>query len=176
MNYPNAVIEELMQDFRQTIGNDFVKYRNHVYRVFLNCILLDEAPENAEKYAIAAVFHDIGIWTDHSIDYLRPSIIEMRHYLTARGKAGLADEISSMIYWHHKVSRYRGKFELSTEVFRRADWADITFGVIAFGLDSRKLLHNRKMLPNNGFHIFLAKKLVTNFFKNPLKPLPMFTK
>jgi hypothetical protein len=34
---------------------------------------LDMKNGNEEKYAIAAVFHDIGIWTTHTIDYLDPS-------------------------------------------------------------------------------------------------------
>lgn len=176
MDYPNAIIEDLMHGFEPTIGTDFEKYRNHVYRVFLNCILQDDNPENAGKYAIAAVFHDIGIWTDHTIDYLSPSIVQLRKYLAATGKDDLGDEIACMIYWHHKISRYHGKFEHVTEVFRRADWADVTFGVVGFGLDSRALSHFRKMLPNKGFHVFLVKKLLLNFLKKPLKPLPMFTR
>jgi hypothetical protein len=81
-----------------------------------------------------------------------------------------------MIYWHHKISRYHGKFELTTEVFRRADWADVTFGIIAFDLDNEALSHFRKMLPNSGFHVFLVKKIVSNFLRKPWMPLPMFTK
>jgi hypothetical protein len=175
-NYPNAVIEDLMQYFRTDIGADFEKYRNHVYRVFLNCSLQDSNAGNIEKYAIAAVFHDIGIWTDHTIDYLPPSIDQLRRYLAENGKDSLADEIATMIYWHHKISRYHGKFEIVTEVFRRADWADVTFGIIAFDINAKESYYFRKMLPNKGFHAFLIKKLVLNFLKNPLKPLPMFTR
>jgi HD superfamily phosphodiesterase len=86
MDYPNAIIEDLMEEFRSAIGVDLEKYRNHVYRVFLNCILQDSNTGNVEKYAIAAVFHDIGIWTDHTIDYLSPSIAQARKYLAANGK------------------------------------------------------------------------------------------
>jgi hypothetical protein len=40
MKYSNATIESLLQNFKQVIGEDYEKYRNHVYRVFLNCILI----------------------------------------------------------------------------------------------------------------------------------------
>lgn len=40
---------------------------------------------NAEKYAIAAVFHDIGIWTNHTLDYLDPSAGQAKAYLTETG-------------------------------------------------------------------------------------------
>jgi hypothetical protein len=175
-NYPNAVIEELMQYFRPALGVDFEKYRNHVYRVFLNCTLQDANAGNVEKYAVAAVFHDIGIWTDHTIDYLSPSIDQLRKYLAEKDKDVLAEEIATMIQWHHKISGFSGEFARTTEVFRRADWADVTFGVIAFDIDAKALSSFRKMLPNKGFHVFLTKKLVLNFLKNPLKPLPMFTR
>jgi len=61
MQYSNAIIESLLQNYKQVIGADYEKYRNYVYRVFLNCILIDTVKSNEEKYAIAAVFHDIGI-------------------------------------------------------------------------------------------------------------------
>ncbi len=56
------------------MGADYDKYKNHVYRVFLNCLLIDSEKNNEEKYAIASVFHDVGIWTNHTFDYLDPSI------------------------------------------------------------------------------------------------------
>ena len=176
MDYPNAVIEELMQDFRQIIGTDFEKYRNHVYRVFLNCILQDNNPANTEKYAIAAVFHDIGIWTDHTIDYLNPSIAQAKSYLMSVNKPDLFEEVSSMIYWHHKISSYQGNFQQTTENFRRADWIDVSLGFLTFGVDKKIIRQNQKKIANLGFHMFLLRETTKNFLKHPLKPLPMFTK
>lgn len=176
MDYENNVIEELLLRFQPVIGADFEKYRNHVYRVFLNCILQDKAPENSEKYATAAVFHDIGIWTNNTIDYLDPSIEQLRHYLTASGKMLWLEEITAMIYFHHKVSRYDGQYKELVEVFRKADWSDVTLGLLPFGLNKSILAMNRKMLPNKGFHYFLIKKILKNILKHPSNPLPMFTR
>lgn len=61
------------------MGEDFDKYRNHVYRVFLNCRLIDSDTSNEEKDAITAVFHDIRIWTDYTIDYLEPSVAQAKN-------------------------------------------------------------------------------------------------
>lgn len=176
MSYPHAVIEDVFQRFKPVIGVDYERYRNHVYRVFLNCLLLDIDKTNEEKYALAVVFHDIGIWTNHTIDYLEPSIAQAKIYLTETGKPDWIDEISLMIYWHHKISPYRGKYEKTVENFRKADWIDVSLGVLRFGLDQQKLRQNRNTLPNRGFHWFLTRQITKNFFGNPLNPLPMFTK
>jgi len=39
-----------------------------------------------EKIAAAAVFHDLGIWTDRTFDYIAPSIAIAREYLVARAR------------------------------------------------------------------------------------------
>lgn len=173
-DYPNTIIEELLQKFKPVTGADHDKYRNHVYRVFLNCVLIDSEKNNEEKYAIAAVFHDIGIWTDHTIDYLTPSIAQAKRYLTETGKPEWIEEITSMIYWHHKTGRYKGSFEKTTENFRKADWIDVSLGLLTYGFDKQKIKANRKSLPNLGFHVFLIKRITQNFFRHPLHPLPMF--
>lgn len=172
----HEVIDRLLLRFRPVIGVDYDRYRNHVYRVFLNCRLLDADPEQEEKYAIAVVFHDIGIWTDHTIDYLAPSIAQARIYLAETGKQTWSDEISQMIYWHHKLSSYRGDYAKTVENFRKADWIDVSLGLLTFGADPQKIGENRKRLPNLGFHWFLIKATTRNFFRHPFNPLPMFTK
>lgn len=174
MTYPNHTIEELLHKFQPVLGADYEKYRNHVYRVFLACLLMDDDPTNTEKYAIAAVFHDIGIWTDHTIDYLDPSIAGAKTWLNENGKAAWSEEIALMIHWHHKPRRYRGIQQQLVENFRKADWIDVSLGLSNFGVDKHQLQYNRKQLPNRGFHLFLLKKLGRNFFRHPLKPLPMF--
>ncbi|TRW24246.1 phosphohydrolase [Flavobacterium zepuense] len=174
MAYPNPLIESLFNEFQPIMGADYHRYKNHVYRVFLNCLLLDSSDLNADKYAIAAVFHDIGIWTNDTIDYLDPSIAQAKLYLLVNGREALSGEITQMIYWHHKTGAYKGKYEQTVETFRRADWIDVTFGLLSFGVERKALAANRKLLPNLGFHAFLAKAVFKNLLKHPLNPLPMF--
>jgi len=172
----HRLIEDLLIRFKKILDIDYDKYRNHVYRVFLNCLLIDHNKENEEKYAIAAVFHDIGIWTNHTIDYLNPSIKQVAIYLSEIGQQSWVDEIKVMIDSHHKVSTYRGRNESTTECFRKADWIDITLGLMTFGFDKKEIEANRKLFPNHGFHLFLIKKVTRNFLKHPFNPLPMLRK
>lgn len=174
MQYANDVIEELLQRFKPAIGRDYEKYKNHVYRVFLNCLLLDGNKYNEDKYAVAAALHDIGIWTNHTIDYLPPSIKQAEIYLAESGKQLLITEISLMIYWHHKTGAYKGSHETTVETFRRADWADVSLNILTFGIKRRYLKLYRGIFPRKGFHFFLVKKVTKNFFRHPLNPLPMF--
>lgn len=176
MNYTNKTIDDLLHSFQPEIRKDFDSYRNHVYRVFLNCQLLDESKQNEEKYAIASVFHDIGIWTNTTIDYLDPSIEQAQLYLTNIDKQDWIDELSLMIYWHHKLTPYKGDYEKTVEVFRKADWIDVSLGLLSFGADKQKISQTRKEIPNLGFHLFLIKAVTKNSVKHPLNPLPMFTK
>ncbi len=176
MDYSNTKIDSLLKRFTFHIAADYEKYKNHVYRVFLNCILIDGEKANEEKYAIAAVFHDIGIWTNNTIDYLKPSIEQAKSYLSEVEKHGWIDEISLMIYWHHKTGRYTGEYVKTVESFRRADYIDVTLGLFNYGFDKKTISENREKFPNAGFHLFLIKRITKNFFRHPLNPLPMFTK
>jgi len=172
---PDEVIEEILEKCRPVILEDYDRYRNHVYRVFSNCILLDPQVAKCFKYALAAAFHDIGIWTNHTFDYLQPSEHQAILYLTNIGKTELIEEITSMIHWHHKFTPFRGKHQKTVDTFRKADWIDISLGLISFG-QKENIRAGRKKYPNLGFHLFLIKQTSKRFFKHPLSPLPMLRK
>ncbi len=176
MNNTNQLIEGLLHDFKPVLNRDYEKYRNHVYRVFLNCLMIDGEKTNEAKYAVAAVFHDIGIWTNNTINYLPPSIEQAKQYLIKTGKHEWQAEISSMIHWHHKTSGYKGEYQQTVESFRKADWIDVTLGLFTYGYNKKLISTNREQIPNRGFHLFLLKRITTNWLKHPLNPLPMFTK
>ena len=176
MENQNHASQNLLQKFKEELGSDYDKYKNHVLRVFSICLLMDDEKSNEEKYAIASVFHDIGIWTNHTFDYLQPSIEQACNHLTKIGRKDWIEEITLMISWHHKISRYRGKHEAIVENFRKADWIDVSFGLISFGVNKKKIKETRKTIPALGFHLFLLKATFKNFFRHPLNPLPMFKK
>src|SRR5262245_43325321 len=176
MNYLDKSIEDILIKFQPAIGKDIQLYRNHVYRVYLNCLMIDPQIENKRKYAIASAFHDIGIWTDHTFDYLAPSIKQAKQYLAEINKLEWLEEISSMINWHHKISKYNGKDEVLVENFRKADWIDVSLGLKTFGLDKSRIKENLKAIPYLGFHGFLLKQFLHQLIKHPLRPLPMFKK
>lgn len=174
-NHEQAV-DRLLQPFRKELGSDYEKYKNHACRVLGACVLLDSGTADGEKYAIAAAFHDIGIWTHHTLDYLGPSAAQAAAYLERVGKADWADEVGLMICWHHKMTPYTGDYRHSVETFRRADWIDVSLGLMRFGTDKKSLRENRKRWPNLGFHLFLVKGTFKNLLRHPLNPLPMFRK
>lgn len=176
MEYTNPIIEDIFRTRKSLMTVDYNRYRNHVYRVFTNCLRLDPDPVMSDKYAIAAAFHDIGIWTHHTFDYLVPSAVEALHYLRDIQREEWKDEITSMIYWHHKLTSYQGSFKGTVEIFRKADWVDVTLGVIAFGTDRAQIRKSFKTYPALGFHWFLIKRAFYNFLVHPLNPLPMFRK
>ncbi len=174
MPYPNLILRNLLHPFGQILKDDFVKYRNHVCRVFLNCMHLDRSDDNMEKYAIAAVFHDIGIWTAGTFDYIDPSVARLKTYLQASGKQAWEEELTLMIYWHHKTFRYTGAHAATVDTFRKADLMDLSYGLLSFNGYRKLTRRNRNLYPNAGLHFFLLKVLLRNFLIHPLKPLPMY--
>jgi hypothetical protein len=169
----NKTIDELLETYKDVLKTDYNVYRNHIYRIYNYAIQLDNGTNNHEMYAIAGVFHDLGIWT-HSFDYLEPSIQLARKYLIKIDKEDWVEEISLMIDNHHKRSSYKGEFSKIVEIFRKADWIDVTMGIKSFELDKSEYKAVQKAFSNKGFHWFLVKQSLKYFMKHPLNPLPMF--
>ena len=171
----NATIDAILSIHKNVLAHDFKAYHNHVYRVFNFCLLQDSNPKNVEKYAVATAFHDLAIWTHNTFDYLSPSIQLATEYLQKSNKNLDIEEIGLMIDLHHKVSVYKGEFS-TVEIFRKADWIDVSMGIMTFDLNKTELSKLKKAFPYYGFHWFLVKKTMRNLVKNPLNPLPMFKK
>src|ERR1700751_696863 len=127
-------VEEVLDDHVAELGHDFLAYRNHVYRVANLCLaIVGDSRVEVEKIALAAVFHDLGIWTNKTFDYIAPSVAIAREHLTARGMADWVPDIEAMIADHHKVTMARANPQLLVESFRRADWIDESRGARMFG-------------------------------------------
>lgn len=170
-----SLVEDILGGYKHMIGSDYDAYRNHVYRVINLCYSLNElSEEDKRKIQIAACFHDIGIWTEGTLDYLQPSEAVAAAYLEANGASAWVAEVSEMIAMHHRVRSCSGSEFPLVERFRRADIADFSLGVFPMGI-SRSLLGQLKAeFPNSGFHKRLLQLGVTWFFRHPLNPLPMF--
>jgi hypothetical protein len=156
------------------LGDDFNGYRNHAYRVANLSIALSSCDADAvEKTALAAAFHDLGIWTDRTFDYLEPSVRLATAYLTERGRASWAPGIAAMIREHHKISRYRDDAFPLVEPFRRADLIDVSRGLVTFGLSRRTLASVLSAWPSAGFHKRLVRLELQRLRTHPWNPLPM---
>ena len=136
------------------------------------CRHLDPALD-VDKVAIAAAFHDLGIWTHHTFDYLAPSAALAAAYLQQIGKPAWTPEITAAILDHHKLSRSDAGHRSLTEPFRRADWIDVSMGIVLFGVPRPVLRHLYERWPSDGFHWRLVQLAARRFFEHPLNPLPM---
>ena len=78
-----------------------------------------------------------------------------------------------MIREHHKIRGFRGESADMIEPFRRADWIDVSLGVLSFGLPRERLRGIFARWPNAGFHKRLAQLTFKRLRTHPLSPLPV---
>jgi hypothetical protein len=167
-------VEGVLHDHASELGHDLAAYRNHVYRVVNLCLaLVGDRHVELEKIAVAAVFHDLGIWTNNTFDYIAPSVALAREHLAARGMADWIPEIEAMIVDHHKVTPSRANPDSLVESFRRADWIDVSLGLRRFGLPRTFMAALDATWPNAGFHRRLVELTIQRFWEHPFTPLPM---
>jgi hypothetical protein len=186
------LLEDILDHWQQALGDDYHGYKNHVYRVVNFCLALqtDDDEETKNKIIIAACFHDLGIWSDQTIDYLPPSTALATAYLTQQGLQHWQAEIELMIDMHHKLVAYQDeryplvkafrKTDLNdryplAETFRKADLVDVSLGMVKFGLPKACVNSIKALFPDRGFHWRLAQLAWQWFSKNPLS-LPPFIK
>jgi hypothetical protein len=168
------LLDDILGEWRPLIGPDYAGYRNHVCRMLNFCLALhDCGPEETEKLTIAGAFHDIGLWTAKTLDYLPPSLPPARDYLAQRGLQAWITEIELMITEHHKLRRYTNPAYPLVEVFRKGDLVDFSLGAVRFGLPSDFIREVKAAFPNKGFHANLARLGAKWFVKHPLNPAPM---
>jgi hypothetical protein len=168
----HGFIDESLDAFRDAIGRDFTAYRGHVYRVFnFTRALAADVADRDDKSALAAVFHDLGIWSDRTVDYLAPSARRLRERLDAAGKQAWSAELTRMVELHHKLTPCRD--EPLVEAFRRADLVDLSFGLIRFGIPRAYLREVQRTFPNAGFHLRVVQLVGGHALTHPLHPLPM---
>lgn len=171
-----AILDEVLDAHATVLGRDFTAYRNHTYRVANFCAAqIAGDPAQLERVAIAAAFHDLGIWTDGTFDYLPPSVRLATTYLAQTARSEWEREITEMIAEHHKLSPWHADRagRPLVEPFRRADWIDVSRGLRTFGLPRSLLRDVFATWPNAGFHKKLAELELARLRSHPWNPLPM---
>ena len=166
------IVDDVLNDHAAVLRDDFVAYRNHVSRIVNLCVAMVGQGE-AEKIAVAAVFHDLGIWTNCTFDYLEPSAALAHDYLIADGRAKWTAEIEEMIANHHKITPASSISNSLVEAFRRADWIDVTRGLRRFGVPRPYIARLFATWPSAGFHRRLVALTLIRLRSHPLSPLPM---
>lgn len=169
-NIPLA--EKILGEWKNEIGRDYEGYKNHVYRMIHFCFARNDfKAEVREKIIIAGCFHDLGIWSDDTFDYLPPSIALAKNYLQQNDLGHWADEISLMIGEHHKIGKFADN--QIVEVFRKGDLVDFSLGFVKCGLPKTYIKNVKKHFPNAGFHRCLIRVSSRWFLKHPLDPVPV---
>lgn len=175
------LLDKILGDYLYTIGADYQGYRNHCQRVMSYTIdMIKKAPadssaatETFDKIATAVAFHDIGLWTAKTVDYIDPSEKEAMLYLDSIGKKEWKEEIGLMITRHHQTIQGELVTDTLPETFRRADLVDFTWGLVRWDVPRGIVLRTQESLGNAGFHWGLVKKAVPWTLQNPLNPVPM---
>lgn len=169
-------IESLIEPYRSDLGKKYDAYRNHVLRQLAFCEQLGGAEithDTRFAWTIAGAFHDLGIWSDKTWDYLGPSNAIAQRWLSENGREDLQPIVARMVHEHHSL-RARGDATDPVEVFRRADVIEVWFGLRRYGLPFRAYRAQLKLHHEAGFHAALVVEFFKNLVRHPLKPAPMF--
>jgi hypothetical protein len=170
-----STLDAILGENSIALERDVPPNRNHKHRVANLCLARSPRGADAlEKIAIAAKFHDLGIWTDHTLDDLAPSVRLASVWVADSGKSAWTQEMAEMILWHHKITRYRAGGYWLVEPFRRADWVDVTRGLLTFGTPRTFIAELHAKWPDAGFHTRLVQLELGHLRKHPLNPPPVF--
>lgn len=170
------VIDAILADWRDAIGPAFDGYRGHVYRVYNVCPQLRACNDDERsKLAIALAFHDLGLWSAQTVDYLPPSEAEAAAWLARHDLASWSAEIRLMIGMHHRLRPWRDPATPLIEVLRRADLVDFSLGAVRAGVPRAFLRRLSAAFPNAGFHRFLLARARSWWLRHPLRPMPFLS-
>ncbi|HQU84530.1 MAG TPA: hypothetical protein PKY59_15435 [Pyrinomonadaceae bacterium] len=168
------LVEEILEEWKLVIGKDFSGYKNHVYRMINFCLAEGEfTTDERRKIIIAGCFHDLGIWSEKTFDYIPPSVTLAKDYLQKNSLTDWFPQIGTMIEQHHKISKYEQEKDQLTECFRQGDLIDFSLGIFKCGLPRTFIKSVKKQFPNNGFHKCLVGISIRWAIKNPLNPIPV---
>ena len=148
---------------------------NHTYRVANLCLAQANGRADAvEKVAIAVAFHDLGIWTDHTFDYLEPSVRLATAYLAnaGHGRVGagnLGDDPRAP--QDHSLPG-QSRVACRAVPSGRLDRRDARRDQLRRAAEFRPELY--AAWPDAGFHKLLVALEFGHLWKHPLDPLPVF--
>src|SRR5690349_3333143 len=80
----HALVDEVLSIWGPALGPDRRPYVAHVYRVYNYARQLLGSERGSDLLAVASAFHDIGIWSDRTFDYLSPSSARAIEFARAR--------------------------------------------------------------------------------------------
>lgn len=151
-------VESLLAPYKSALGPDYVGYRNHVLRVLTYAMhFVGGDPKWRALFETALAYHDIGMWSDHDLAYLQPSVAQA---LAANEHGAMGYDpalLTDLIEYHHKVFPYRGDHADLVNAIRRADWVDATSGKVRKGLTRDQIDAVTAAIPVAGFPEILMR-------------------
>ena len=171
------LLEEILSPWQSTIGAQYMGYKNHCYRMIHFCLALQpqHSEDDKQKIIIAAAHHDIGLWSEGTVDYIPPSETQARQYCQTHQLKAWEEEIALLVSEHHKLKVYTDARYPLVEVFRKGDLVDFSLGMVKHGLPRSTIKAVKAAFPNHGFHKFLMQGAWAWFSKHPLS-MPPFMK
>lgn len=167
-------IEEMAARWSGALGSARGAYSGHAYRVLNYARALIDSEKHDEDFALAAAYHDLGIWSDRTFDYLAPSTERAEHFRREAAPGMDAELLRRLIQDHHLLRRPRDGVEPGLrDAFRRADLVDVSRGRLRSGLPANFVRDVVGRFPYRGFHGTLVRTAVRWAFRHPLRPLPM---
>lgn len=169
LNY-SQIMDSIFSDYEAVLSRDFQPYRNHCFRVFNYMEYFFLSDRDAYVAAVLIPFHDLGIWTHKTMDYLQASCEEAESYVNKHKIEISRDTIHDVIKHHHKLTS--ATTELA-EKLRKADLIDLSQGFIRYNLPKSLFKEIKKSYPYLGFHHRIYSKVMNYAWRHPLKPFPM---
>ena len=102
---------------------------------------------------------------------LLEAFAQTRRLATAILWAASRDE--AMVVEHHKLRAAGPSTGPLVEPFRKADWIDVSLGLLRFGLSGEFIGQVKARFPNAGFHKLLVRATGSQIMRDPLHPAPM---
>lgn len=167
------VIDQILQQYQLELGEQQQAYLNHCCRMAQCAIWLSHATaEQQQKIAIAAAFHDLGLWTQQTLDYLPPSEQLAIDYLKQNQRDSWQAEIVFMIRQHHQLRANQYAQYPLVEAFRKADLVDVSMGLCRFGITKQAYQALVKNYPVAGFYAFLMRSGLRWAIRHPMNIAP----
>jgi hypothetical protein len=170
-----SLIDSILEPYRAALGPSLYRgYRSHAYRI-LNFGRALSAPERDrdERLAVMAAFHDLPFCLDGNLDYLDRAADLSDTWLNEHGRLAWRHDIRLMIGHHHRIRPYRGRSASLVEATRKADWIDVSFCVLRFGLPRTYVQEVAQAFPLDGFYPRPAWSMVGRYaVRNLRRPIP----
>ena len=126
----------------------------------------------------ALAYHDMGLFTDLTLEYLEPSAARAEKDLREKLSAEELQLVRDIIVWHHKVLPWKSANEEHAAIVnavRKGDWIDATtcFSKGSFvrkGVASANIVAAHRAIPQMGFGDFLMSIMPWGSYSAHLNP------